>query len=166
MSVQEETEQLIVEQYQDPGQRARLFELAFEIHFNHPQLSRLEAIEQASLRVTPRPNQVEQPFTQYIATDDDKGFIKIFTLLEEGRPMQDATVIEWYPHGEFNPDSREIWDAQDFIKSLLRLPQELDRAERVEIARTREQMGPHYPRLVEMMRSHQEQVPLRDPGAA
>ena len=158
MSVQEETEQLIVEQYQDPGQRARLFELAFEIHFNHPQLSRLEAIEQASLRVTPRPNQVEQPFTQYIATDDDKGFIKIFTLLEEGRPMPDSTVIEWYPRGEFNPEGREIWDAPDFVESLLHRPEEWDRAERVEIARTREQMGPHYPRLVEMMRSHREQA--------
>lgn len=165
MSVQEETEQIIVEQYQDPESRARLFELAFEIHFNHPGLSRLEAIEKASLRVTPRPHEMPA-FTQYIATDDDKGFIKIFTLLDRGSVVPDSTVIEWYPHGEFQPAGREIWDAPDFIENLLQPHRELNGAGQVEIARTQEEMGAHYPRLVEMLRSHREQVVLRDPGAA
>jgi len=153
---QEQIAQILIEQYPTPEQRERLFNLAFEIKCNNPELSRLECLETASITISN--NQVEQEveYTRYLCIDCDKGYFRFFILLnEEGQPWPDTQTVEWYPLGGFEKTHKQVWDNCQFLIDCLADPKDLDREGSYTVQKARleiEKEGVEWHRLIKILR--------------
>lgn len=171
---QEQVAQILIEQYQTPEQRERLFSLAFEIKCNSPQYTRLECLETASLNISNSDiaawgEEPEQEYTRYYCIDCDKGYFRFFVLLnDEGEIWPGTQVVEWYPLGMHDPKNREIWDNQRFLLDCLAAPSDIDPGSRRQVEATQVELGENWPRLLKILLAARAEGWMvqesRDPG--
>jgi hypothetical protein len=152
---QEEIAQILIEQYQTPEERERLFSLAFEVKCNSPEYTRLECLETASLNISNNDliDGQDPEYTRFYAIECDHGYFRFFVLLnDEGKIWPGTQVLEWYPRGGMDPAGREIWDNQRFILDCLAAPtQDIDPERRRQVEYTRLELGENWPRLVKIL---------------